>query len=224
MVEREFECIQHQLTSLRRENRFLKFGLILCFVFASLPYLTGFQLDVIRAKKVVTERVEFVRDGKSVLSIILSPIENGLYILDEDGSRLVFLGRFLEGGMIGVHNKEDKIVAKLGVRLNNGNVLVTNKYGKPVAEMDASLDGGVVSVANKDGKSVASMHGSLEVGTVSVANKDGKIIILLTASPDGGSIGVANNEGKPVVVMSATQDDGVIVIRDKAGRTVWNAP
>jgi len=54
--------ILHQLTSLRRENRFLKVGLILCFVFAVLPYLIGFQPETISAKRVVTEKVEFISE------------------------------------------------------------------------------------------------------------------------------------------------------------------
>ena len=73
MVEREFECIQHQLSSLRRENRFLKVGLFLCFVFAVLPYLIGFQLETISAKRVVTEKIEFIRDGTTVMSIAVHP-------------------------------------------------------------------------------------------------------------------------------------------------------
>ena len=65
------EEIKQQLQSLRRENHFLKVGLIFCLVLSALPYLTGFQPTVIRASKVVTKRIEFVRDGKTVISISL---------------------------------------------------------------------------------------------------------------------------------------------------------
>jgi hypothetical protein len=36
-AEREFKCVQCQLASLRRENRFSKVGLVFCFVLFSAP-------------------------------------------------------------------------------------------------------------------------------------------------------------------------------------------
>jgi hypothetical protein len=85
----EFEGIQRQLASLRRENRFLKVGLILCFVFAALPYLAGFQPETISAKRVVTEKIEFVRDGETTMSIATHPEVGGLVIEDKNGLSIV---------------------------------------------------------------------------------------------------------------------------------------
>jgi len=78
-LQSDFIILQ-QISALRHENRFLKFGLIFCLALSTLPYRTGFQPTVIRASKVVTERVEFVRDDKTVMSITVHPKIDGLLI------------------------------------------------------------------------------------------------------------------------------------------------
>jgi hypothetical protein len=154
MAEREFEGIQHQLASLRRENRFLKVGLIFCLVLSALPYLTGFQPTVIRASKVVTERIEFVRDGEKVTSIVVHPKKTGLVIEDRNANDLLFLGKELLGGFAGVYDEDGQLVASMTATPMGGVVGVRNKDGRVVAIMSAGLWGGLVGVYNNDGKLV----------------------------------------------------------------------
>jgi hypothetical protein len=146
MAEREFECIQRQLVSLRRENRFLKGGLIFCFVFAALPYLTGFQPTVIRASKIVTERIEFVRDGKTVMSIVAHPKVNGLVIQDKNNLPAVCVNRYQYGGAMGVYNRSGNIAALMSALPEGGALSANNNAAKPVAMMSALPYGGSISL------------------------------------------------------------------------------
>jgi len=152
------EDIHQQIASLRREIRFLKFGLVFCLFIATLPYLAGFQPATIRAKRLITEKVEFVRQGQTVLSIYVHPIGNWLVISGKDGKPLVVLGEWIFGGVVSVTNKDGKMVALMGADKNGGTVIVGNKYGKDVASMEVTENGSAVIVNNKDGKIVASME------------------------------------------------------------------
>jgi len=172
-LQGDYSVLQ-QIASLRRENRFLKFGLIFCLVFSALPYLTGFQPDVIRARKVVTERVEFVRGGKTVASVTTHSLLPALVVLDEDGLGCAFLGEALGLRMLGVYDKDGGLVAMMREDLNGGSVHVLNKDGKTVVSMSTQPDGGSVIVLNKDEKPAAGVGTMPNGGAVSVHNKDGK--------------------------------------------------
>jgi hypothetical protein len=176
MAEREFECIQRQLVSLRRENRFLKVGLIFCLVLSTLPYLTGFQPTVIRASKVVTERIEFVSGGKTVASIGVHPNKLGLVIEDGNAKRLVFLGKGLFGGLVGVYNRDGQLVVLILSSISGGTVGVINKDGKPVAGIAAAEKGGQIQVSNNDGEMVVAIGITGVGGRIEVSNNDGKLV------------------------------------------------
>jgi hypothetical protein len=202
MAEREFECIQHQLASLRRENRFLKGGLILCFVFAALPYLAGFQPETISAKRVVTERIEFVRDGKTVMSFTLHPKSDGLVIWYRDELPAIWITREKNGGLIGIYNKDGKIVADMAALPIGGRVEVCNNDSKTVASMDAGSYGRLVSVNNND--------------TIPVA--------LMGVLQHGGSVWVCDSKGNTLASMDATLICGTLELKTPSGQTVWSAP
>ena len=212
--------IQQQIASLRWENCFLKVGLILCLILASLPYLTGFQPDVIRAKKVVTERVEFVRDRKTILSITCNFASDRLDILDEDGSRLVFLGKALLGGMVGIYNNKGLIVASMSVTPNGGMVDVADRYEQVVAVMSANREGGTVIIKNNDEKPVAGMVVTQDSGAVTVCNYDGTPVIGMSVGRYGGGLKISNNDGKTAAVVSTTRDGGAVGVCDKEGKPI----
>jgi len=168
--------ILQQIDALRRENRFLKVGLILCLVLSSLPYLVGFQPKVIRADRIVTKMISFEGDDGAFVSIVRHPKDNGLLILDKSLLPVVFLGGDSNGGCLGIYNKNRKTGAMMHITLHGGGVCVYNNAGQPVAALDVVQNG----------------------GSVWVNNKDGKLAAVMGAPSDGGIIVVYDNDGKPV--------------------------
>jgi hypothetical protein len=152
-LQGDFSIIQ-QISALRRENRFLKVGLIFCLVIATLPYLTGFQPTVIRASKVVTKRIEFVRDGKTVISISLPPKGDGLVIGGRDELPVIMIARDIGGGSIVTFNKDGKIGASMIADPWGGGVGIYNNDERPVVTIGVVGKDGKISVFNKDGKLV----------------------------------------------------------------------
>jgi hypothetical protein len=196
-LQGDFSIIQ-QISALRRENRFLKVGLIFCLVLSAMPYLTGFQPETISAKRVVTERIEFVSDGEKVASIVVHPKKTGLVIEDRNANDLLFLGKELFGGMVGVYNKDGRLVASMTAGPLGGAVMLCNKDERIVASMTASVWGGLVRVNNNDERGVASMTAMPWGSMVGVHNKDGRLVASMTAEPLGGFVRVNNNDGKLV--------------------------
>jgi hypothetical protein len=170
------ECILQQISALRRENRFLKVGLIFCLVLSALPYLTGFQPTVIRASKVVTEWIEFVSGGKTVASIVVHPNKLGLVVEDENAKKLVFLGKGLFGGWVGVYNRDGQLAVDMSPFLWGGSLTVYNDASKPTVSIQNTSSGGMVSVANDNGKWNVTIRSDPDGGRVEVYNKDGKLV------------------------------------------------
>jgi hypothetical protein len=168
--------ILQQISALRRENRFLKVGLIFCLVLSTLPYLTGFQPTVIRASKVVTELIEFVSGGKTVASIVVHPNKLGLVIEDENAKKLVFLGKGLFGGWVGVYNRDGQLAVDMSPFLWGGSLTVYNDASKPTVSIQNTSSGGMVSVANDNGKWNVTIGADPDGGRVEVYNKDGKLV------------------------------------------------
>jgi hypothetical protein len=244
------ECILQQISALRRENRFLKVGLIFCLVLSTLPYLTGFQPTVIRASKVVTERVEFVKDGKTTMSIAAQTIPTGgrLDIEDEDGLPMVVIGSVKAGrgmfvidkrgkpsvgitlmpngdGTIGVYNRNGEPVAGIGAGENGDGEIDVFKNGKLVARMHANEDGGAISVRNRNGLPIAIMGaGENGDGGIFVYNRSGHPVATMSASVIGGGIVICDKEGNILASMIATPLWGAIELKTPSGRTVWSAP
>jgi len=173
------EDIHQQIASLRRENRFLKFGLVLCLAIATLPYLAGFQPETIRAKRLITEKIEFVKGVLPVLSIDIHPRTLRLVISGIGGKPLVVLGERIEGGMVGVYDKDGKEVVTIDAEPYGGNISLRNTDGKLITTMGADLFGSTVSLSNKDGKPVASMSATERGGTISLYDEKGnpKLIV-----------------------------------------------
>jgi len=120
------EEIKQQLQSLRRENHFLKVGLAACFVslflialsfahFQSKTFPTHTRVGTISAKKVITEAVEFLKDGKTIMSIAPSREGEGLIIWDKDRSPMVWFDRDENGGIVGIYNKMGKLLHQWSV-------------------------------------------------------------------------------------------------------------
>jgi hypothetical protein len=170
------ECILQQISTLRRENRFLKVGLIFCIVIATLPYLTGFQPTVIRASKVVTERIEFVRDGKTVMSIVAHPKGNGLFIQDKNNLPAVWVYRSQYGGIMGVHDRSGKIAASICSQREGGALAACNKAGKPVAIVAALSGGGSISLNDDKMHEFVSMDATPFGGTIVIKALSGQTL------------------------------------------------
>jgi hypothetical protein len=212
--------IAREVVSLRRENRFLKVGLIFCLVLSALPYLTGFQPTVIRASKVVTEKIEFVSDEKTVASLVVHPNKIGLVIEDENAKGLVFLGNGLFGGWVGVYNRDGRLAIDMSPLPWGGSLSVYNNTGKPTASIHASSSGGMVSVANDNGELNVTIGVTPDGGIVGVYNKDGKVGVGIDAVKEGGRILVNNKDGNAVSVMGATKKGGQIEVRNNDGEMV----
>ena len=145
------EDIHQQIASLRRENRSLRIGLVFCLIIATLPYRPWLHPVTMRAKKFVTEKIEFVRDGETILSIDVYPTINGLVISDKHGKPLVFLGAEKLGGSVGVYNKDGKEVVSIGNWLYGGGVWVMDEKGTIMATIGATPFGGGISLCDEKG-------------------------------------------------------------------------
>jgi hypothetical protein len=222
-LQGDFSILQ-QISALRRENRFLKFGLIFCLVLSALPYLTGFQPETISAKKVVTERIEFVRDGEKVTSITTSTDKRELEIKGKDDKTWVDLGDNVLGGMISVRNKDGVAVVAIVAFPIGGMVSIADKNEKPAASIMALPDSNQIILCNKDGKMAASMGSFSEGNQISVCNKDGKLAALMGSYPELNKIDVRDEDGKVAVAIGSFNSNRGIVIYNKNGRAIWSAP
>jgi hypothetical protein len=240
------ECILQQISALRRENRFLKVGLIFCLVLAALFSLAGFQSqgvgakgDIyqeisalrgqiyllwflcllfgvflfryyftviepksVRTKRVMVERIEFIRGNETVVSITAHPVKDGVVIWDKNGFPVVWLGVGENGGIVGIINNDHELVTAIG--------------SQPF--------GGIVCVYNNDGNIVAAMVANPSGGAIGVGNEDGITGVAMGVTVDGGYIWVNDNETNSVASMSATPQGGKIELKTPSGRTVWSAP
>jgi hypothetical protein len=176
MAEQEFEGIQRQLASLRRENRFLKIGLIFCLVLSALPYLTGFQPTVIRASKVVTERIEFIRAGKTVMSIVAHPEGKGLVIKDKNNLPAVLVGGSQYGGTMGVYDRSGEIVAEIYSQSEGGSLAARNNFGKPVAGMVVVSGCGAISLYDDKMHTLVSMDATPPYGRIEIKDLSGQTL------------------------------------------------
>jgi hypothetical protein len=222
------EEIKQQLQSLRRENHFLKLGLAVCFVLLIALSFAHFQSKTspihtrVSAKKVITEVVEFLKDGKTVMSIAPSREGEGLIIWDKNGSPMVWFDRDENGGIVGVYNKDGKVVASMECIPIGGLVRVYDKDGEVVAVMDSGKYGGRVGVFAKGGKFslVAEMRSDEYGGAVSVGDKDREY---WTASmhngKDGGVVGVYDpKDGKSYAQMFNGKYGGIVSVFAKGGK------
>jgi hypothetical protein len=156
-LQGDFSILQ-QISALKRENRFLKVGLIFCLVLSALPYLTGFQPETIRASKVVTERLEFVRDGKTVMSFSLNPKSDGLVIWSRDKLPVIGITRDKDVGVIGIYNKDGTIVAGMKAGpLGGGRLFVCNKAGGTAAIMGEVSGLGIILLYDDKGQTTWSV-------------------------------------------------------------------
>jgi hypothetical protein len=226
MAEQEFEGIQRQLASLRRENRFLKVGLIFCLVLSALPYLTRFQpeTETTRASKVVTERVEFVKNGRTTMSIAAYPEVGGLVIEDKNGLPIVEILGVEDSRGMAFMDKRGKLCVGIGLLPNGGKINVHNGNGKLVASMAATEDGdGTMGVCNRNGKPLAVIGADGEGdGEIDVHNRNGQVVASMGVGENGdGVVSVCNRNGKPSAVMGVNKNgDGVVGVLNRNGKLV----
>jgi hypothetical protein len=166
--------IAREVVSLRRENRYLKVGLVFCLVLSAMPYLTGFQPTVIRASKVVTERIEFVRDGKTVMSFSLHPKSDELVIRDRDELPVIGIAGVEDGALIGTYNKDGKIVAGMAALPVGGRFAASNKAGNIVVIMGAMSGCGFISLNDDKMNELVSICPTFSVGATPLG---GRIVI-----------------------------------------------
>jgi hypothetical protein len=192
------ECILQQISALRRENRFLKVGLIFCLVLSALPYLTGFQLETIRAKRLIVEQIDFAKgelvtlsiaaDEKSLDLVIKDATNNpvyrflhpllgrGFWVYGANGKPTVFLSSGLYGGGLALLNNDGSEALRIGAEEFGGGIVVFGEKLKPAVRMKATLNGGVIGVLNKDGNPVAGIGAGEKGGRIEVINNEGKLV------------------------------------------------
>jgi hypothetical protein len=241
----DFSILQ-QISALRRENRFLKVGLVFCLVLSAMPYLTGFQPETISAKRVVTEAIEFVKDGKTVMSITTGGKGYGLVFLDRGFNPAAWVGWGENGGAMGVYNKFGKSAVDMLVSPYGGAIRVINNDGKLGASLATLPEGGTIGIHDKDGKPVITMlvweggsaiefrnpNGKRSVaigdfkegGRVEVCNKDGKPVVSADVVEGHGRVAIWNGKPYAVAMMAALSFGGGIALADENGKIVWTAP
>ncbi len=124
------EALASQVASLRRENRFLRVGLVVCFVLASIPYLLGFQPETLTVKTVKTERIELLRDGKTRVAIVVHPTQDAIVVENSKGMPTVSLGHVLLGGGVGVYNNDGETVAGMSAEKDGGRLALFSHTGR----------------------------------------------------------------------------------------------
>jgi hypothetical protein len=218
-LQGDFSIIQ-QISALRRENRFLKVGLFFCLVLSAMPYITGFQPETIRAKRLIVGQIDFAKGELVTLSIatdeksldlvikdatnkpvyrFLYPLSGrGFWVYGADGKPTVFLYSGLYGGSLGLRNRDGSAAIEIGAEEFGGGIVVFGEKSKPAVRMKATLYGGAIGVLNKDGNPVAGIMAVEKGGQIEVANNDGKSVVAIGVIREGGWIGVANNDGKLV--------------------------
>jgi hypothetical protein len=191
------ECILQQISALRRENRFLKVGLVFCLVLSALPFLTGFQPETIRAKRFIVEQIDFAKGELVTLSIatdeksldlvikdatnkpvyrFLHPLlGRGFWVYGADGKPTVFLSSGLYGGGLALLNSDGSAALDIGAE-EFGGIVVFGEKSKPAVRMKATLNGGATGVLNKDGNPVAGIVAGEKGGRIEVINNEGKLV------------------------------------------------
>jgi hypothetical protein len=187
-----------QISTLRRENRFLKVGLIFCLVLSALPYLTGFQPETIRAKRLTVEQIDFAKGELVTLSIatdeksldlvikdatnkpvyrFLHPLlGRGFWVYGAEGKPTVFLSSGLYVGGLALLNSDGSAALDIGAEEFGGGIVVFGEKSKPAVRMKATLNGGVIGVLNKDGNPVAGIGAGEKGGRIEVINNEGKLV------------------------------------------------
>ncbi|MFZ8852819.1 MAG: hypothetical protein ACO2PL_12045 [Armatimonadota bacterium] len=174
-LQGDFSILQ-QISALRRENRFLKVGLVFCLVLSAMPYLTGFQPETISAKRVVTEKVKFVSDGKIEASIVVHPQGNGLGVLDRNGLPIAFFAKGIFGSGMGVYNDKGKASVLIADMPEGGSVGVFNKDGELAVSINIPLFGGSVNVHDHKGNILASMGATPRCGIIELKTPSGRTV------------------------------------------------
>jgi hypothetical protein len=196
-LQGDFSILQ-QISALRRENRFLKVGLIFCLVLSALPYLTGFQPETIRAKRLTVEQIDFAKGELVTLSIatdeksldlvikdatnkpvyrFLHPLlGRGFWVYGAEGKPTVFLSSGLYGGGLALLNSDGSAALDIGAEEFGGGIVVFGEKSKPAVRMKATLNGGVIGVLNKDGNPVAGIGAGEKGGRIEVINNEGKLV------------------------------------------------
>jgi hypothetical protein len=238
--------IAREVVSLRRENRFLKVGLVFCLVLSALPYLTGFQPETIRVKRLVVEQIDFAKGELVTLSIAMDkespdlvvkdatnkPVYRflhphsgrGFWVYNAEGKPTAYLSSGLYGGSLILLSNDEKAGAAIAVKEDGGVVIIANKDGKTAASMEVKNEGGWIAVTNKDETPVVQMAVIEGGGHVVVFDKEKKSSALMGVSDEGGLIAVTNRGTKIGAMMTAHAFGGVITLNDRNGKPVWSAP
>jgi hypothetical protein len=184
------ECILQQISALRRENRFLKFGLIFCLAITVALYLTACQSQSLGAKEDIYQRFSRLESSHALLWVFFF-ILLGSMLWDRFAWLSVkdIKARYVEAEAFGLVIGKEIVMAIVPNRTKDG-LFIVDKNGQPVAQVTVGEFGGVVGVLHKTGKGG----------------------VVLTTIPWGGSVGVINNENKLVATMGAQEFGGTVGI------------
>jgi hypothetical protein len=116
----------------------------------------------------VTEKIEFVRDGKTVMSIVAHPKVNGLVIQDKNNLPAVCVNRTQYGGAMGVYNRSGNIAALICSQSDGGALIAYNNAVKPVAFMSALPYGGSISLRDNKMHEFVAVDATLFGGRIEI--------------------------------------------------------
>jgi hypothetical protein len=222
-LQGDFSIIQ-QFSALRRENRFLKVGLIFCLVIAVALYLTACQSQSLGAKEDIYQRLSRLESNHALLCVLILLVYI-LYVWD----RFVRLSvrdikaRYVVAEAFGLVRDKELVMVIAPTPTNDG-LFLADKNGQPVAQVTVGEFGGVVSVLHKTGKGGVVLTTIPWGGSVGVFNNENKLVAGMGAQEFGGSVGICYCDGSPLVDMSAVLTGGGIAILDLLGNKVWTAP
>jgi hypothetical protein len=216
--------IAREVVSLRRENRFLKVGLISCLVIAVVLYLTACQSQSVGAKGDIYQRLSRLEGGQALLWVYFF-ILLGSMLWDRFAWLSVkdIKARYVEAEAFGLVIGKEIVMAIVPNRTKDG-LFIVDKNGQPVAQVTVGEFGGVVSVLHKTGKGGVVLTTIPWGGSVGVINNENKLVATMGAQEFGGSVGICYCDGSPIVAMSAVLTGGGITILDLLGNEVWTAP
>ena len=220
------ECILQQISALRRENRFLKVGLIFCLAITVALYLTACQSQSVGAKGDIYQRLSRLEGGQALLWVYFF-ILLGWMLLE----RLTWFGlgvksikaRYVEAEAFGLVIGKEIVMVIVPSPTKDGLVIV-DKNWQPVASIVVNPFGGAVGVHHKTGALSAVLTVAPAGGSVFIYNTANKPVATMSAHEFGGLMGICYCDGSPLVSIAATLTGGGISITDLLGNKIWTAP
>jgi hypothetical protein len=218
------ECILQQISALRRENRFLKVGLIFCLAITVALYLTACQSQSVGAKGDIYQRLSGLEGGQALLWVFFL-ILLGSMLWDRFAWLSVkdIKARYVEAEAFGLVIGKEIVMVIVPSPTKDG-LLIVDKNWQPVASIVVTPFGGAVCVYHKTGALNAVLTAAPAGGSVFIYNTANKPVATMSAHEFGGLMGISYCDGSPLVSIAATLTGGGISITDLLGNKIWTAP